>query len=103
MIGRNSNYIKVTINGKIVAIQANKNFAICDLVFIHDRKVPQRPTEFTKEAAALYKKEKLSYDMFVSELKVKKQAFLNKFQGKQINDSYVVERAINFLQNETQI
>ena len=102
MIGRNSICVKFTIKKKPVVIQANKNYAICDIIFSHDAVEPKKPIELTKESMAKYRKEKLSYDLAVREIKNQRQAFLNKFQGKQLNDAYIVER-INYYLNETAI
>lgn len=103
MIGRKSLFAKFKINGENVLVQANKNHSVCDIVFNQSISEPKKPVELTKESMAKYRKEKLAYDIAVRDIKSKRQAFLNKFQGKQLTDTYIVERISNFLENETKI
>ena len=105
MIGANSIYriykVKNIKTGKTtkVAIQANKNFSICDVIFPIEKVAPQKPANATKESNKAYKEAKYEYDCYLENIKNLRQAVLNKFQGRQFNDSYRMELLEEFLNN----
>lgn len=84
------------INKQHVEIQSNKNYGICD-VKIALRPEPQKP--FKKEHLKKYFELKSKYDETVVKFKKIRQEILNKYQGRQINDDYIVESLYNTLSN----
>lgn len=103
MIGANSIYrtykIKNIETGKTIRVnvQANKNLGICDVILPIERVAPQKPDNVTKESNRAYKEAKYEYDCYVQSIKNLRQAVMNKFQGKQFNDSYWSEHLGNVL------
>ena len=103
MIGANSIYriykIKNIKTGKTtkVTVQANKNLSICDVIFPIEKVAPQKSVNATKESNKAYKEAKYEYDCYLEHIKTLRQAVLNKFQGRQFNDSYRMELLEEFL------
>ncbi len=83
-----------------VQVQANKNYGLCDVV------LPGTPVEpayinLQKEdrKKALYDAKKAEYDKEMTKRKGIRNAILDKFQGRQLNDYLIVESLKNALYN----
>lgn len=78
-----------------VQVQANKNYGLCDVV------LPGTPEKtyinLQKEDKALYDAKKAEYDK--AKRKGIRNAILDKFQGRQLNDEVIVESLKNALYN----
>lgn len=86
-----------------VKIQANRNFGICDVVLPNEPVPPvfiedsSYKTETRKKREELYQERKAEYDREMAKRKSIRDVILNRFQGRQINDSYIVESIKNTL------
>ena len=100
MIGERSIvlYLKVFVKDEPydVKIQANRNLGICDVILPNEPVPPvfiedsSYKTETRKKREELFKEKKAAYDREMARRTSIRNAILNKFQGRQINDSYVV-------------
>lgn len=75
-----------------VIVQANKNYGICDFILPLLMVPPIKPIKYTKESYRAYKEARLEYDSYMNKRNAKRQELLNMFQGRQLNDAYIVER-----------
>lgn len=97
MLGNKSIYKTVKVKNKTIKVQANRNLGICDIFLPVERQAPEKPEAFTKETAKEYRKAKFEYDCYMQSIRAQRQAFLNKFQGRQLNSETVQIKVYNFL------
>ena len=87
-----------------VQIQANKNYGLCDVVLPGTPVEPEKTyinlqKEDRKKEKALYDARKAEYDKEMAKRKGIRNAILDKFQGRQLNDEVIVESLKNALYN----
>lgn len=88
-----------------VQVQANKNYGLCDVVLPGTPVKPEKTyinlqkEEDRKKEKALYDAKKAEYDKEMAKRKGIRNAILNKFQGRQLNDKVIVESLKNALYN----
>ena len=87
-----------------VQIQANKNYGLCDVVLPGTPVEPEKTyinlqKEDRKKEKALYDARKAEYDKEMTKRKGIRNAILDKFQGRQLNDEVIVESLKNTLYN----
>lgn len=85
-----------------VQVQANKNYGLCDVVLPGTPVEPEKTyinlqKEERKKEKALYDARKAEYDK--AKRKGIRNAILDKFQGRQLNDEVIVESLKNTLYN----
>lgn len=97
MLGNKSIYKTFKIKNKVIKVQANRNYGICDIFLPIEREAPTKPETLTKETNALYKEAKFEYDCYIQSIKAQRQSFLNKFQGRQLNNENIQYKVHNFL------
>ena len=107
MIGAKSIKVANSKNGFSlykVQIQANKNYGLCDVVLPGTPVEPEKTyinlqKEDRKKEKALYDARKAEYDKEMTKRKGIRNAILDKFQGRQLNDEVIVESLKNTLYN----
>lgn len=86
-----------------VQVQANKNYGLCDVVLpgtpVKSKKTYINLQEEEDRKKALYDAKKAEYDKEMAKRKGIRNAILNKFQGRQLNDKVIVESLKNALYN----
>ena len=87
-----------------VQVQANKNYGLCDVVLPGTPVEPEKTyinlqKEDRKKEKALYDARKSEYDKEMAKRKGIRNAILDKFQGRQLNNDMVVEQLKNALYN----
>lgn len=85
-----------------VQVQANKNYGLCDVVLPGTPVEPEKTyinlqKEDRKKEKALYDARKAEYDK--AKRKGIRNAILDKFQGRQLNDEVIVKSLKNALYN----
>ena len=79
-----------------VQVQANKNYGLCDVVLPGTPVEPEKTyinlqKEDRKKEKALYDAKKAEYDKEIAKRKAIRNTVLNIFQGRQMNDSLVID------------
>lgn len=82
-----------------VIVQADKLYRICNIIYPANASEPQKPDFSKKEAVKAYKEAKLEYDRKVQVTRGKRQAVLNIYKGRQLNDPDIQESLGQFLSN----
>lgn len=87
-----------------VQVQANRNYGLCDVVLPGTPVEPEKTyinltKEDRKKEKALYDARKSEYDKEMVKRKGIRNAILDKFQGRQLNNDMVVEQLKNALYN----
>ena len=87
-----------------VQVQANRNYGLCDVVLPGTPVEPEKTyinlqKEDRKKEKALYDARKSEYDKEMAKRKGIRNAILDKFQGRQLNNDMVVEQLKNALYN----
>ena len=87
-----------------VKVQANKNYGLCDVVLPGTPVEPEKTyinliKEDRKKEKILYDVRKAVYDREMAKRKGIRNAILDKFQGRQLNDEIVIENLKNTLYN----
>lgn len=87
-----------------VQVQANRNYGLCDVVLPGTPVEPEKTyinlqKEDRKKEKALYDARKSEYDKEMTKRKGIRNAILDKFQGRQLNNDIVVEQLKNALYN----
>lgn len=87
-----------------VKVQANKNYGLCDVILPGTPIEPENTyinlqKENRKKEKALYDAKKAEYDKEMAKRKGIRNAILDKFQGRQLNDEVVIEGLKNSLYN----
>ena len=87
-----------------VQVQANKNYGLCDVILPGTPVEPENTyinlqKENRKKEKALYDAKKAEYDKEMAKRKGIRNAILDKFQGRQLNDKVVIEGLKNSLYN----
>ena len=87
-----------------VKVQANKNYGLCDVVLPGTPVEPEKTyinlqKEDRKKEKALYDVRKAVYDREMAKRKGIRNAILDKFQGRQLNDSVIVDELKSTLCN----
>ena len=87
-----------------VQVQANRNYGLCDVVLPGTPVEPEKTyinlqKEDRKKEKALYDARKSEYDKEMAKRKGIRNAILDKFQGRQLNNDIVVEQLKNALYN----
>lgn len=84
-------------------VQANKNYGLCDVVLPGTPVEPEKTyinlQKDRKKERALYDAKKAEYDKEMAKRKGIRNAILDKFQGRQLNDEVIVESLKNALYN----
>ena len=97
--------LKVKNNKKCtVSLQAHKNYGLCDVILPGTPVEPEKTyinlqKEDRKKEKALYDAKKAEYDKEMTRRKGIRNAILDKFQGRQLNDEVIVESLKNTLYN----
>ena len=97
--------LKVTNNKNVQStykVQANKNYGLCDVIIPGTPVEPEKTyinlqKEDRKKEKALYDAKKAEYDKEMAKRKGIRNAILDKFQGRQLNDSMILESLKNTL------
>lgn len=97
MLGNKSIYKTFKVKNKVIKVQANRNYGICDIFLPIEKEAPTKPEISSKEADRLYKELKFEYDCYMQSIKAQRQSFLNKFQGRQLNSENIQYKVYNFL------
>lgn len=97
MLGNKSLYKTFKIKNKVIKVQVNRNYGICDIFLPVEKEAPVKPETWTKETNELYKDAKFEYDCYMQSIKEQRQSFLNKFQGRQLNSENIQYKVYNFL------
>lgn len=87
-----------------VQVQANKNHGLCDVVLPGTPVEPEKTyinliKEDRKKEKILYDARKALYDIEMEKRNGIRNAILDKFQGRQLNDEVIVESLKNTLYN----
>ena len=87
-----------------VQVQVNRNYGLCDVVLPGTSVEPEKTyinlqKEDRKKEKALYIAKKAEYDKEMAKRKGIRNAILDKFQGRQLNDEVIVESLKNALYN----
>lgn len=87
-----------------VQVQANRNYGLCDVVLPGTPVEPEKTyinltKEDRKKEKALCDARKSEYDKEMAKRKGIRNAILDKFQGRQLNNDMVVEQLKNALYN----
>ena len=87
-----------------VKVQANKNYGLCDVVLPGTPVEPEKTyinliKEDRKKEKILYDARKAIYDREMAKRKGIRNAILDKFKGRQLNDEVVIESLKNTLYN----
>ena len=111
MIGRKSIVLNLNItNDKNsqspykVQVQANKNYGLCDVILPGTPVEPEKTyinliKEDRKKEKALYDARKALYDKEMLRRKAIRNAVLDKYQGRQMNNKYAPHELAIFLYN----
>lgn len=105
MLGSKSNCVKFKVrkenDGKevMVIVQADKLYRICDVIFPVLAKAPSMPEEVNKETLKAYKEAKFEYDLRMQDLRMRRQAVMNVYKGRQLNSDRVKYSLHEFLIN----
>ena len=97
--------LKVKNNKKcVVSLQANKNYGLCDVILPGTPVEPEKTyinlqKEDRKKEKELYDAKKAEYDKEMARRKGIRNAILDRFQGRQLNDEAIVESLKNTLYN----
>lgn len=87
-----------------VQVQANRNYGLCDVILPGTPAEPEKTyvnlqKEDRKKEKDLYDVRKAEYDKEMAKRKGIRNAILDKFQGRQLNNDMVVEQLKNALYN----
>lgn len=87
-----------------VKVQANKNYGLCDVILPGTPTEPEKTyikleKEERKKERALYNTKKAEYDKEMLKRKGIRNAILDKFQGRQLNDEVIIMSLKNTLYN----
>lgn len=97
MLGNKSIYKTFKIKNKVIKVQVNRNYGICDIFLPIEREAPVKPEIQSKDSTKFYKENKFEYDCYMQSIKEQRQFFLNKFQGRQLNSKNIQYKVYNFL------
>lgn len=105
MIGKKSIFGTYTVKNEEtgketkVIVQADRLCRICDVIYPVGAVKPQKPDFSKKEAVKAYKEAKLEYDRKEQVALRKRQAVMNVYKGRQLNDNDIQESLGQFLSN----
>lgn len=97
MIGRKSLFASIKVknveagNTTTIVVQSDKLYRICDVIFPVLMIKPMKPADTSdREAMKTYKAAKKNYDLYLAQLRAKRQVIINKYRGRQSNDSGIM-------------